>query len=350
MTIKLEVFLNLNHENIVLKLNIATAVIVMVLLVAELLEKGSYCNPKMAWAIVSLLTGLKVNVKDFAIEGNEKHLPLVLIILALAFVCFAIFAVISTVRRSEEALTQQNNEINVQGNREQVNSYNSSFGSNTLNVINHVRVPIDLPLVEPHRTLPNTDKIVTTLENVNIQPVNRLQPKRTPIPIPIPQLTYVASFKASTTTTPLSGFLEADELPIIPSSGTVDMAQSATKRSEDTYKDKDDGSQLQISRQKSPQTMPEVEKSPITLKFLETPEIVNIDMFNGPILFSTGIVGIENSNLPSGQPQSTVKVEISELALPTLHCQITQSQLIEEVESGSSHLTSKPFGVGEVDD
>ena len=161
MTIKQNVFLNLNHEKIVLRLNIATAVIVLVLLVAEMLEKGSYCIPKMAWVIVSLRIGLQLNVKDFANEGNEKHLPLILIILALAFVCFAIFAVISAVRRTEEALTQQNNEINVQGNREQVNSFNSTFRSNIVNVINPVRVPIELPLVGPHRTLPNADQILT---------------------------------------------------------------------------------------------------------------------------------------------------------------------------------------------
>ena len=203
MTIKQNVFLNLNHEKIVLQLNIATAVIVMVLLVAEMmLEKGSYCNPKMAWMIVSLRIGLQVNVKDFANEGNEKHLPLILIILALAFVCFAIFAVISTVRRTEEALTQQNYEINVQSNRERVNYFHSTSGSNIVNGINPVRVPIDLPLVEPHRALPNADQIVTTSEHINIQPVSRPQPKKAPILTPIPKLTYVASFQASTSTTP----------------------------------------------------------------------------------------------------------------------------------------------------
>ena len=94
MATKTYVFLNLNHEAVVTKLNIATVVIILADTLAGLLYKGTTCNVKVAMVFLALI-GVTENIEDFPNDVIED--PITLIVMNLVITVAVILYILSSV-------------------------------------------------------------------------------------------------------------------------------------------------------------------------------------------------------------------------------------------------------------
>ena len=89
MVTKTNVFINLNHEAVVTKLNIATVVILLADILAGLVYKGTTCNVKIAKVFLQLI-GVTENTEDFSKDVIEDPITFLLmnLVISLAVILY----------------------------------------------------------------------------------------------------------------------------------------------------------------------------------------------------------------------------------------------------------------------
>ena len=84
--IKMEVFLNLDHEATVKRLNIASGIIVSLMMLADLWRIGTICNPKLATLFIKFRIGIEVDF-DIPTKDLPTAFPLSLILISITTIC-----------------------------------------------------------------------------------------------------------------------------------------------------------------------------------------------------------------------------------------------------------------------
>ena len=89
MTVKIEIFLNLNHETTLKLLNVAIGIMWVGMITGDLILRGTLCNPNLATASINHIIGIQVVDKYF--ESKTKappYFPIGPFIMAMGLLCY----------------------------------------------------------------------------------------------------------------------------------------------------------------------------------------------------------------------------------------------------------------------
>ena len=291
MVIKMDVFINLDHEATVTRLNAASAVIVSIATVVDL-WKGGICNPKLAILLTTIRIGIKADF-DTATRDMPTAFPLSVIPAAIAIITFLVSIVIKEFNDSRHVQNEREIELAIVSK-----SYNSYPRPAKVDIDNSASTSgVDLATSNNR----NLNVVVGSGSQIN--------------PLPIPQLTY-AYPQASTSTTKAK--TSSEELP----------ASNTTTKFCTEAKDKDSDSLKQLDE-------PDDVSSELATNVKQ--ELVFDDKLKSkviPVLNSTLLVQVGRSQSPTTKRLQTGFVEVDVLRLPATDtseiCQVNPAQLDRE--------------------
>ena len=116
MVVKMDVFVNLNHETIVTRLNIISCIIMVFIVGFEYLLEGTICKPETSSAFLTFWVGFPVNATDLITSERmpSPSAPLALVTISIAIGCYALSFLFKEIQN------------NIQHNRERYDLHNSS--------------------------------------------------------------------------------------------------------------------------------------------------------------------------------------------------------------------------------